>query len=32
LPEAASFYDGLVVQKAIDAARKSHTENVWVRL
>jgi predicted dehydrogenase len=32
LPDAASFYDGLVVQRALDAARKSHRDKVWVRL
>ena len=32
LPEAASFYDGLVVQRALDAARRSHREKIWVRL
>jgi predicted dehydrogenase len=32
LPDAASFYDGLVVQRALDAARKSHSEQVWVQL
>jgi predicted dehydrogenase len=30
--EAASLYDGLAVQKTIDAARKSHLEQTWVRL
>jgi len=32
LPDAASFYDGLAVQWALDAARKSHAEKTWVRL
>ncbi len=32
LTEAASFYDGLVVQRALDAARRSHTEQSWVQL
>lgn len=32
LPDAASFYDGLVVQRALDAARRSHRDKVWVRL
>lgn len=32
LPEAASFYDGLVVQRALDAARRSHRDKVWARL
>jgi hypothetical protein len=30
LPEAASFYDGLAVQRALDAARRSHREQIWV--
>lgn len=30
--EAASFYDGLVVQRAIDAARLAHRSGTWVRL
>ena len=32
LPDAASFYDGLAVQRMLDAARKSHVEQTWVRL
>jgi predicted dehydrogenase len=32
LPEAASFYDGLAVQRALDAARRSHREQVWVEV
>lgn len=32
LEEAASFYDGLVVQRMLDAARKSHSEQIWVEL
>jgi predicted dehydrogenase len=32
IPEAATFYDGLVVQRALDAARRSHREHSWVRL
>jgi predicted dehydrogenase len=32
IPEAASFYDGLAVQRALDAARRSHQERTWVRL
>jgi predicted dehydrogenase len=32
LPEAASFYDGLVVQRTLDAVRRSHKEKVWVGL
>ena len=32
LPDAASFYDGLAVQRALDAARESHAEKSWVRL
>jgi predicted dehydrogenase len=30
LPEAASFYDGLAAQRALDAARRSHREQAWV--
>lgn len=30
IPDAASFYDGLAVQRALDAARKSHREQKWV--
>jgi predicted dehydrogenase len=29
-PDAASFYDGLAVQRALDAARHSHREQAWV--
>jgi predicted dehydrogenase len=32
LPEAASFYDGLAVQRALDAARQSQREQRWVTL
>jgi len=32
LEEPASFYDGLVVQRALDAARRSHAEQGWVQL
>ena len=32
LADAASFYDGLVVQRALDAARLAHAEKTWVRL
>lgn len=32
LQEPASFYDGLVVQRALDAARRSYTEQRWVQL
>lgn len=32
LPEAASFYDGLAVQRALDAARQSHREQQWTAL
>ncbi len=32
LNEAASFYDGLVVQRALDAARHSHATQSWVSL
>jgi predicted dehydrogenase len=32
LPDAASFYDGLVVQRMLDAARRSHRERAWVSL
>jgi len=32
VPEAASFYDGLAVQRALDGARRSHNERTWVRL
>jgi predicted dehydrogenase len=31
LPDAASFYDGLVVQRTLDAAKRSHAELIWVR-
>lgn len=30
--DAASFYDGLVVQRALDAARAAHHDGTWVRL
>jgi predicted dehydrogenase len=32
IPDAATFYDGLVVQRVLDAARRSHREKSWVRL
>jgi predicted dehydrogenase len=32
IPEAATFYDGLVVQRVLDAARRSHRERSWIRL
>jgi len=32
LPEAASFYDGLVIQRALDAVRKSQQDRIWVKL
>ncbi len=32
IEEAASFYDGLVVQRMLDAARQSHQERRWVHL
>ncbi len=32
VPDAATFYDGFVVQRALDAARRSHREQIWVRL
>lgn len=32
IEEAASFYDGLVVQRTVDAARRSHQERSWVQL
>ncbi len=32
LDEAASFYDGLVVQRALDAARRSAQSGVWEKL
>ncbi len=32
LTDAASFYDGLSVQRALDAARQSHLEQSWVQL
>jgi predicted dehydrogenase len=32
LAEAASFYDGLVVQRVMDAVQRSHREQAWVRL
>lgn len=30
IDDAASFYDGLAVQRALDAARESHREQTWV--
>lgn len=32
IPSAASFYDGLIVQRALDAARRSDQERRWIRL
>jgi predicted dehydrogenase len=32
IPEPASFYDGLVIQRALDAARRSYAEQRWVQL
>jgi predicted dehydrogenase len=32
LDDAASFYDGLAVQRALDAARRSHQNGTWERL
>lgn len=32
LAEAASFYDGLVVQRVMEAVQRSHREQAWVRL
>jgi predicted dehydrogenase len=32
LVDAATFYDGLVVQRGLDAARRSAREQAWVRL
>jgi len=32
LQEPASFYDGLAVQRALDAARLSHVEQRWIQL
>jgi predicted dehydrogenase len=32
IAEAASFYDGLVVQRVLDAARGSHQQGTWVAL
>ncbi len=32
LDDAASFYDGLVVQRALDAARAAHQSGEWVKL
>jgi predicted dehydrogenase len=32
LDDAASFYDGLVVQRAIDAARAAHQNGAWIGL
>ncbi|MCB0113054.1 MAG: Gfo/Idh/MocA family oxidoreductase [Caldilineaceae bacterium] len=31
IADAASFYDGLKAQQMIDAARRSHAEQAWVR-
>jgi len=32
IEEAASFYDGLVVQRMLDAARRSQREQMWIEL
>lgn len=32
LNDAASFYDGLVVQRVLDAARRSHAQKAWETL
>ena len=32
LEDAASFYDGLVVQRAMDAARRAHADRTWESL
>jgi predicted dehydrogenase len=32
IPDAATFYDGLVIQRILDAARRSHRERSWIRL
>ena len=32
VPDAATFYDGLVVQRTLDAAHRSHRDKLWVRL
>jgi predicted dehydrogenase len=32
LDDAASFYDGLVVQRALDAARAAHQNGAWLKL
>lgn len=32
IPDAATFYDGLVVQRVLDAARRSSRERAWIRL
>jgi predicted dehydrogenase len=32
LPDAASFYDGLVVQRIMDAVRESHAKRAWITL
>ena len=32
IPDAATFYDGLVVQRVLDAARRSAREKSWIRL
>jgi predicted dehydrogenase len=32
IPEAANFYDGLVIQRMLDAARVAHEKQRWTRL
>jgi predicted dehydrogenase len=32
LDDAASFYDGLVVQRGLDAARMAHQSGAWLKL
>jgi len=32
LSDAASFYDGLVVQRVLDAARRAHASKSWETL
>lgn len=32
IADAASFFDGLKAQQMLDAARRSHSERIWVRL
>jgi hypothetical protein len=32
LADAASFYDGLVVQRTLDAARRASATGVWAAL